>query len=164
MSLNKDGSTRKTYVRRTPFPTEAHLAAMTRKRSEPDVVCGDCKKTMRPSGLSRHVKICGIPCVIADCGGQRVSMGLCGNHKTMMQTARKYGVTTEQYIALHVTQNGKCKACGTAPKRALCLDHDHATGKPRGLLCHNCNVALGLLRDDPARLRALADYLEATRG
>jgi hypothetical protein len=40
------------------------------------------------------------------------------------------------------------------------VDHDHKTGKVRGILCHKCNIALGLIGDDPARARALANYLE----
>jgi hypothetical protein len=42
----------------------------------------------------------------------------------------------------------------------LAVDHSHETGAFRGLLCHSCNRAIGLLGDDPARLRAAAEYLE----
>lgn len=45
-----------------------------------------------------------------------------------------------------------------------CWDHDHTTGQFRGWLCHRCNVSLGLMADDPERLRAAADYLEHHRG
>lgn len=49
---------------------------------------------------------------------------------------------------------------GRGHHEKLCVDHDHETGKVRKLLCHNCNRALGLLRDDPALLRKSAEYIE----
>ena len=48
--------------------------------------------------------------------------------------------------------------------RHLHVDHDHETGKIRGLLCHACNIVLGLVKDDPDRLRLLANYLEVSNG
>lgn len=51
-----------------------------------------------------------------------------------------------------------CTICGSNKK--LCIDHCHATLKVRGWLCDNCNVSLGRAKDNPATLRALADYLE----
>lgn len=77
-----------------------------------------------------------------------------------------YGLTDEQYRAMVEAQGGLCAICGqpeTAIRRGavkpLAVDHDHETRKVRALLCHNCNAALGLMRDDPTRLRAAADYL-----
>ena len=54
---------------------------------------------------------------------------------------------------------GRCEACGRAAARTV-WDHDHITGKFRGWLCNGCNSALGFAYDDPATLRALAEYLE----
>lgn len=56
-------------------------------------------------------------------------------------------------------QGGCCAICGetmTTPH----TDHSHTTGQVRALLCGTCNVMLGMGKDDPARLRAAADYLE----
>jgi hypothetical protein len=50
--------------------------------------------------------------------------------------------------------------CGVNARTGLHLDHDHLTGKFRGWLCVSCNRALGLAKDDPDLLRALAEYLE----
>lgn len=71
----------------------------------------------------------------------------------------------EEYLALMLEQGGKCAVCGCAPdpERALAIDHDHATGEVRGLLCTRCNLGLGYFGDDPARLLAARDYLLRVR-
>lgn len=56
-----------------------------------------------------------------------------------------------------------CESCGGFSTQAMHLDHDHATDKFRGWLCGNCNRALGLVYDDPTRLRALIAYLERSK-
>jgi hypothetical protein len=76
------------------------------------------------------------------------------------ERAAVHGLTVDQYQAMVKEQGGLCAICGGAMKR-ICIDHDHETGAVRGLLCHNCNVALGHLRDSPALLRAAADYVES---
>jgi hypothetical protein len=60
-----------------------------------------------------------------------------------------------------LAQNGVCAACfkTCSIKKNLAVDHDHKTGKVRGLLCQNCNVALGHARENPDVLRRLAEYL-----
>lgn len=84
------------------------------------------------------------------------------------QRLRKYGLTIEEYNFLRWKQNDTCPICvilGQEPVplrgQKLVIDHDHATGKVRGLLCAGHNAALGHCKDSPAALRALADYLEA---
>ena|SRR5690348_18489154 len=81
--------------------------------------------------------------------------------------SRKYGVTPEQYGAMLAAQGGVCAICGGSPvgrtkggpARWFDVDHDHATGKVRGLLCHPCNAVLGYARDRVDVLRAAAAYL-----
>ena len=59
-------------------------------------------------------------------------------------------------------QNGACAICKKKPKRRfLCIDHCHKTGKVRGLLCTQCNAALGAFGDDPKFTQAATDYLTA---
>ena len=57
-----------------------------------------------------------------------------------------------------ITAPGACECCG-ATDRKLCIDHNHDTEKPRGLLCHNCNTALGLLGDSLSTIQSLSRYL-----
>jgi hypothetical protein len=69
----------------------------------------------------------------------------------------KYRLTPAEWEEMAIRQGGCCAICGQ--ERGLVTDHDHATGRVRGLLCRSCNVAIAIL-DDPVRLpRALA-YLE----
>jgi len=57
--------------------------------------------------------------------------------------AKQLGVTDDEYALLLEAQDGGCAICGAKPKtRRLHVDHDHATGKVRGLLCHRCNRVL----------------------
>jgi len=68
----------------------------------------------------------------------------------------KYNLTLEQREKMKLEQNNKCVGCGEVKK--LYVDHCHDTGIIRGLLCPSCNLALGLVKDDPLRLLALYQY------
>lgn len=74
----------------------------------------------------------------------------------------RYGISDEEYREREARGCEICGAMGAddGTGRRLSVDHDHATGVVRGLLCGNCNRGLGLYFDDPARLRAAAEYLE----
>lgn len=77
-----------------------------------------------------------------------------------------YGLTPGQFRTLFFRQGQRCAICGTAKppgngfKAQWNVDHDHATGRVRGILCSPCNTGMGLLKDDPALLRRAADYVE----
>lgn len=59
------------------------------------------------------------------------------------------------------SQGRRCKICGVGLEYdSIHTDHDHSTGKVRGILCRNCNTALGKFKDDPALLRRAASYIE----
>jgi len=73
---------------------------------------------------------------------------------------KKYGLTPEQYQALLEKQGGRCALCNEPFGRRVYIDHDHVTGVVRGLLHLKCNVGLGHFQDNPALLRAAAEYLE----
>lgn len=74
----------------------------------------------------------------------------------------KFGITQAELDFLMDKQKGRCAICYKAPdeNRNLAIDHDHATGKVRGLLCFACNTGVGKFNDNPALLRTAADYLE----
>ncbi len=77
----------------------------------------------------------------------------------------RYQFSVADYEALLAQQGGKCAICSTVrgsdQGHRLYLDHDHKTGRVRGLLCKRCNSALGYMADDSDRLRRAAQYLEA---
>lgn len=74
-----------------------------------------------------------------------------GRRERMLQ--QKYGLSLDQYEALLIAQDYKCKICkheeGERGRAKLAVDHDHKTGKIRGLLCDPCNRGIGMLLDDP---------------
>lgn len=74
----------------------------------------------------------------------------------------EYGISLEEYEALLADQDGKCAICKTEQcetKKSFAVDHDHVTGVVRGLLCKNCNIGLGMFKDDTFRLKAALEYL-----
>ena len=78
-----------------------------------------------------------------------------------------YNITIDEYEALRESQGGKCSICGISKpimgrrgNKALAVDHCHTTGKVRGLLCVNCNTALGLFGEDMKTIKKAITYLE----
>lgn len=72
-----------------------------------------------------------------------------------------YGLLEGEFDKLMAAQDGKCAGCGQSRNYRLDCDHDHKTGILRGGLCRGCNrKILPYAKDNPATLRALADYLE----
>ena len=81
---------------------------------------------------------------------------------------RKFGMSAEDYDAMLDKQDHRCMICGRHESalantgngiRLLAVDHNHATGTVRDLLCYACNTGLGSFRDDPNVLEAAAAYL-----
>ncbi|WP_347568494.1 endonuclease VII domain-containing protein [Streptomyces sp. 891-h] len=91
-------------------------------------------------GLSTRCKAC------------RALQGRAGHLK------RQYGMTVEERQKLVDGQFGICPICLKPDPEHV--DHDHATGKVRGVLCFNCNSAIGKLRDDPNAMRRAIAYVE----
>lgn len=81
---------------------------------------------------------------------------------------RAYGISIEQYDSMLVAQNEVCAICENPEhvvdkngnRRKLAVDHCHTTGRVRGLLCTNCNKAIGHLKDDVRVLKKAIEYLQ----
>lgn len=80
---------------------------------------------------------------------------------------RKYGMSVSDYATMFETQRGLCVICSKPETskyrkrlRRLAVDHDHRTGRVRGLLCHMCNFCIGHANDDIATLEAMVRYLK----
>jgi len=75
---------------------------------------------------------------------------------------RTYGLKPGEYQAMLDAQDGRCAICGNRPVTIrLAVDHDHETGRVRGLLCKRCNRALGLWEGEIDKLNRLIHYVQA---
>ena len=86
--------------------------------------------------------------------------------KTMEQRLKQFGLSVADYNQMLSEQSGVCAICGQVPsgkRTRLAVDHDHETGKVRGLLCHGCNTMLGFARDSKTTLQSAINYLAKTR-
>ncbi|WP_306432403.1 endonuclease VII domain-containing protein [Streptomyces sp. A1136] len=98
------------------------------------------KNATASDGLSTRCKAC------------RAIQGRAGHLK------RSHGITEEERDLMIAAQGGLCGICQEAP--AEHVDHDHQTGKVRGVLCFSCNAALGQFKDRPDVIRRAAAYVE----
>lgn len=130
-------------------------------------VCSRCLKTTPPHRMSTHS-----PNMCKPCNQDRLRQWKIDHPKEWERHARKhwlrtrYNLTTNQYDQMVAAQNNRCPIClvcfsdlhdsrGFRPH----VDHCHATGKARGILCGSCNRGLGNFRDDPAVLERALLYL-----
>ncbi len=72
----------------------------------------------------------------------------------------RYGITLKEYAKILKSQGGRCKICRTRPYgRKLVVDHNHLNKQVRALLCHSCNIGIGMFRDSVALLGSAIQYL-----
>lgn len=136
----------RTVLRRHGVPTRREWS----KQRRPDgVVCLDCGQLLTDeNGHRDQARRTGWTSRCTDC---------CRHHMRLS----KYGLDHAAVAALLERQRHACAICGVRiDDRTLRVDHCHATGVVRGLLCDPCNLGLGLLEDESTTLRRMADYLE----
>lgn len=102
-------------------------------------------------------------------GLQRICKGCRKNYYDYAQhrelyLRRKYGISVAEYESLLDKQKGVCFICKASPdtmyRKILAVDHDHESGRIRGLLCNHCNQGLGHFRDSPELLEAALAYIK----
>ena len=139
--------------------------------------CNRCAKRFRKheeihvplnrSFRTRHMRYC------QDCYNTLASEAAAAatNARLDKHLRRTYGINVQVYGMMHAEQSGLCALCqnperparNKAGTRLLVVDHHHESGEVRGLLCRNCNAAIGLLGEDPAVLAAAIIYLTRPR-
>lgn len=133
-------------------------------------LCSDCGRfrpldafhnSKRKSRTSKGWMAC------AECRNKRQRQRYASDEGSRIKSALRhikntYGLTASEFLAMMRRQRNLCGSCGDdmGKGRNRHIDHCHTTGRVRELLCNRCNSALGLLKEDPARMRALLTYLE----
>ena len=87
---------------------------------------------------------------------------ICKRCKLNEEMLHRYGIDLEEFDRMLAEQGGVCAICGGGLRHGrnrFDIDHDHVTGKVRGLLCSDCNRGIGFLRDNPDILKRAAEYL-----
>ena len=115
--------------------------------------CGDCKRARQRTWMSENRER-------SNSRYRRWSKKQAPHYEQKRQIEYKYGITNAEFDAMLARQYGRCLGCQKDITHKPFVDHDHATGKVRGLLCNTCNSGLGMTKDDPQVLRRLMVYLE----
>jgi hypothetical protein len=135
--------------------------------------CGDCGETKDEGLFSKASnRATGRQCRCKACNTIRVRewrRSMDPSRRSLMvkegNLKKIYGLSLADYARMKEAQGGKCAICGSSDSRGrgdLHVDHCHATGSVRGLLCTSCNNGLGRFRDSPELLRAAIEYLVVT--
>jgi hypothetical protein len=134
--------------------------------------CGGCKETKLLSEFyydtrnTSYVRKCKQCLLAAQKQWRKLHPDRAREDYRKMAVRIKYGLEPHQLAEMLARQNSVCAICGRPNNvnKNLAVDHCHATGAVRGLLCQNCNHGLGHFKDDPAILRKAVDYLEKRSG
>lgn len=127
--------------------TDKPLSAFSKNKSRKDGLNGWCKS-----------------CLYGPCSDAQ-KKDKTGNRNKLLKS--RYGIDIQDFNTMFLKQEGKCGICGKHQgqlSRTLSVDHDHATGKVRELLCDLCNRAIGYLKEDENLLLAAIEYLRRHHG
>lgn len=159
MSLEEIGHRNKMKYREILMVLTQKMVLIERKRKSREtiekekaevVLCNTCnKKKERVEFLENRLKRHSYEC------------RECSRNRAWRRGLKNYNITEEEYNAMLKEQNGVCAICGKEDVRGkrLSIDHDHKTGKVRGLLCGNCNLGLGALGDEVIIIEKSLKYL-----
>lgn len=120
--------------------------------------CGKAKPVGQFKGTAKRCKAC-----VSAAGRRKRAVPSAKRAARDAKYRRLYGITLADYERMARQQRWRCKICqrkAYPEGTRLVVDHNHATGEVRGLLCQPCNAALGLLGEKPGRFRDAARYLE----
>ena len=121
--------------------------------------CNKCRQSLSKDSFHKRTLKSGKISLQSKC--KKCSTVIRKKYTKKHETIRwKLKLTDSQYEGL--VAPGACQSCGSTERR-LCIDHNHDTEKPRGLLCHNCNTALGLLKDEHTGLDSLHNIQSLSR-
>lgn len=131
--------------------------------------CLSCHRKVSPTDLAAgNTDVC-LRCIarLADSNGTRPPIGVDAylrkwNADRLLARVRKYGLTMAQYEAMRKACDYSCEICGTreTADHQLHIDHCHATGRVRGLLCPQCNQGLGNFKDNVDAMATAIAYLK----
>jgi hypothetical protein len=141
--------------------------------SLPIETCKTCGIQAKKHAMTRHKAKCGSTCSVEKCKETHYMKGWCFHHFKLSQYAKHHKISPEQMFAIFARANGQCEICkkplglhGTKlrnSKNTACIDHCHTTGKVRGVLCFNCNSALGHFSDDTETIKIAINYLQRAK-
>ena len=119
-------------------------------------------KRCRECGITATTKD-GLKHFLKDPSSKHGVKSICTNCNRDYLFRKKYGITLPEYNNMLDSQSGMCKICNSDKAGGrygrFHVDHCHNTGKVRGLLCHNCNRAIGMMNDDISVLKNAIIYL-----
>ncbi len=127
--------------------------------------CSTCKKIKPLSDFGKHKQTpTGLNYSCKSCLRDKTNKYRKENKKRFKnyRLQNQYGISIEEWQIMYDNQQGCCAVCETHQsmlKTILCVDHNHITGEIRGLLCHTCNRAMGLFKDDSMIIKKAMEYL-----